>query len=186
MPPFPPPDPRSDADLLAGIARGDESAFETLYRRHRDWVFRLARRFCRADEDAADVTQETFAYLLRHAPRLRLAARLTTLLYPVVKNTALARIRKDRRLRFADPPALPDRPAPDPPAGVAPLDPELDAALAALPEGQREVLLMRVIDEMSLQEIALALGIPVGTAKSRLHNALAALRADERTRRHFL
>ena len=61
----------------------------------------------------------------------------------------------------------------------------LRAAVASLPEGQREVLLMRFVDDMSMNEIALALSIPVGTVKSRLHNALAALRADPRTARYF-
>jgi len=68
-------------------------------------------------------------------------------------------------------------------------DSELDglaAALGVLPELHKEVLLMRVVDEMSMAEIAAALSIPVGTVKSRLHHALAALRADPRTKRYFL
>ena len=57
--------------------------------------------------------------------------------------------------------------------------------MAALPEPQREALLMRFVDDMSLAEIAAALSIPVGTVKSRLHNSLAALRRDPRTRAFF-
>ncbi len=49
----------------------------------------------------------------------------------------------------------------------------------------REVVLMRFVDDLSLQEIAAALAIPTGTVKSRLHNALATLRDDPRTRRYF-
>ena len=58
--------------------------------------------------------------------------------------------------------------------------------LSMLPPGQRQVLLMRFVDDMTLAEIALALEIPEGTVKSRLHNALAALRDDPRTRQYFL
>jgi RNA polymerase sigma-70 factor (ECF subfamily) len=62
---------------------------------------------------------------------------------------------------------------------------DLAAVLRVLPEPHREVLLMRVVDDMTLEEIALALDIPLGTVKSRLHNALAKLREDERTREYF-
>jgi RNA polymerase sigma-70 factor (ECF subfamily) len=63
---------------------------------------------------------------------------------------------------------------------------DLAAALSALPDEQREVLLMRFVDDMSLQEVAAALNIPVGTVKSRLHRALRMLRDDRRTRDYFL
>ncbi len=62
---------------------------------------------------------------------------------------------------------------------------DLAVVLSRLPGPQREVLLMRAVDGMTLGEIAAALDIPVGTVKSRLHHALATLRADDRTRRHF-
>ena len=54
-----------------------------------------------------------------------------------------------------------------------------------LPEAQREVLLMRFVDGLTLAEIAEALAIPLGTVKSRLHNALRALRDDPRVREYF-
>ena len=54
-----------------------------------------------------------------------------------------------------------------------------------LPETHREVVLMRFVDGLSLDEIATALDIPLGTVKSRLHNALNALRADPRVRKYF-
>ena len=62
---------------------------------------------------------------------------------------------------------------------------ELAAVLAALPETHREVLLMRFVDGLALEEIARALDIPLGTVKSRMHNALASLRGDPRTRAYF-
>ena len=63
---------------------------------------------------------------------------------------------------------------------------ELAAVLAVPPEAQREILPMRFVDGMSLQEIADALNIPLGTVKSRLHHALKTLRDDRRTRDYFL
>jgi RNA polymerase sigma-70 factor (ECF subfamily) len=63
---------------------------------------------------------------------------------------------------------------------------ELAAALAALSEEQREVVLLRFLDEMTLDEIAEALNVPTGTIKSRLHRALEILRNDPRTHDYFL
>lgn len=171
-PSVPETDARSDEALVALCNRGVEGAFEALYRRHRDWVVRLAWRSTRNDEDALDVLQETFAYVLGKMPGLALTAKFTSFLYPVVTNLSIGARRKRERLGGGE---VADRAAAAPPAAG-----DLEAALAALPEGQREVLLLRFVDDMSLDEVAAALAIPVGTVKSRIHHALAALRADER------
>ena len=175
-------DSRSDEALVEAANEGDVSAFEAIYYRYRDWVVRLAYRFTGNHDDALDVLQDTFAYFLKKFPRFRLSAKMTTFLYPVVKNLSIAVRRKGRRY-VLDNGLLREVPAP-PKERYASRE-ELAAALGSLPEGQREVLLMRFVDEMSLQEIATALGIPLGTVKSRLHNSLKTLRNDERTRRYF-
>jgi RNA polymerase sigma-70 factor (ECF subfamily) len=183
--PTPSPDPRSDLELVRAINDGDLSAFDTLYYRYRDWVVRLARRFTGHDDDALDVLQETFGYVFRKFPGFQLTASMTTFLYPVVKNLSIAARRKrTRQAQLSD-----DAAAAQPAAPVA-VDyesgrGELAALLADLPEGQRDALLMRFVDGMSLSEIGDALGIPEGTVKSRLHNAIATLRADPRTARYF-
>ena len=98
----------SDEELVevcnCGSAEEAERAFETLYRRHRDYVLRVALRFVRDRDAALDVLQETFTYLLRKFPPtgdgLVLTARLQTLLYPVAKNCAITVLRKaDRHAR---------------------------------------------------------------------------------------
>lgn len=180
------PDPRSDADLVASLNAGDFRAFELLYRRYRDWVIALAYRLTGNHEDALDVCQETFAYLLRKCPGLTLSAKLTTLLYPAVRH--LARDVRQKRSRHAGSGdaglegAIAAEGGPD---AIDASRQELAAVLAGLPQGQREVLLMRFVDDMSLPEIAAALAIPVGTVKSRLHHALEALRGDSRLRGYF-
>lgn len=178
----PPSDPRTDAELVEALNRGDNTAFDTLYHRYRDWVASLARRFTGHDDDALDVLQETFAYLLRKTPDLRLTARMTTFLYPAVKHLAIAARRK--RQRFLDTPSEAAEPEQADPAH-APTRADLAAVMGALPDDQREVVLMRFVDDMTLAEIAEALETPVGTVKSRLHRAIATLRDDPRTRRYF-
>jgi RNA polymerase sigma-70 factor (ECF subfamily) len=178
--------PATDESLVEAANRGDPRAFEALYYRYRDWVVRLAYRFTGNEADALDVLQDTFTYLLRKLPRLRLSARMTTFLYPVVKNLSLAVIRKKKPLTLQDE-ALAEVPtrAGDPLTAGADRD-ELGRVLAVLPAAQREVLLMRVVDDMSLADIAQALAVPLGTVKSRLHTALKTLRQDPRTRSYFL
>ena len=170
-----------DEELVAAVNLGDVAAFETLYHRYRDWVYRHALRACGHHDDALDVLQETFAYFSRKFPGFELRARLTTFLYPVVRNLSIDASR--RRRRFAPI----SESAPEPSVDVeSPSDPaDLATVLASLGEGHREVVLLRFVDDFSLEEIARALDIPVGTVKSRLHHALAQLRDDPRTRKYF-
>jgi RNA polymerase sigma-70 factor (ECF subfamily) len=176
-------DRRSDEELVAACNRGDAEeaarAFEALYRRYRDFVLRGGRRFARDRELALDALQETFTYLLRKfppaGPGLTLTARLPTLLYPVAKNSAISAYRKARRHGDAGDIDLDELPA-EAPAKSEPID----AALAALSPERREVLTLRFVDDLSLAEIAVALEIPLGTVKSRLHLAIKELRDDPR------
>jgi RNA polymerase sigma-70 factor (ECF subfamily) len=172
----------TDDELIQQADQGDPEAFEALYHRHRDWVYRLAWRFTGNHADALDVLQETFLYLLGKFPGLRLTASLTTFLYPAVKHLSL-NLRRRRAGGQADDDLLLSLPDPaDPPTSRA----ELAAVLTTLPVEQQEVILMRFVDDMSLEEIALALEVPAGTVKSRLHRALDTLRRDPRTRDYFL
>lgn len=177
-----PSDPQSDQALIEAINAGDLDAFEALYHRYRDWVIRLAWRFTGNHDDALDVLQEAFAYLLRKFPGFRLTARMTTFLYPVVKNLSITARRKSSRF-VSNSEALSDVAAT---SSDEDHRSDLAAAMAVLPETHREVVLMRFVDDMSLAEIAGALDVPVGKVKSRLHNSLKTLKDDERAKRYFL
>ncbi len=174
-------DPRSDETLVDicnhGHPRAAAAAFEALYLRHKDYVLRVALRFTPDIDTALDVLQDTFVQLLRCFPPtgegITLSARLTALLYPIAKNTALTAARKAGRFPSSDD-VTPD----DVPARPGSNDGDLGRLLALLPPGQREALTLRFVDGLSLDEIAEALGIPEGTVKSRLHNGIASLRAS--------
>jgi RNA polymerase sigma-70 factor (ECF subfamily) len=174
----------SDVALVAAINSGDAAAFEVLYFRHRDWVAGLAYRFTGDSDASLDVMQETFLYLLRKFPGFRLTANLKTFLYPAVRHLAIAARRKAARYQATAAEMEQLGHAPAPPAADAETD-DLRIVLTALPEEQREVLLLRFVDGLSLAEIAEAMDIPLGTVKSRLHNALEILRQDEHTRNFF-
>ncbi len=174
----------SDVELVAAINRGDSAAFEVLYFRHRDWVVGLACRLTGDSDAALDVMQETFLYFLKKFPGFRLTANLKTFLYPAVRNLSIAARRKAARYQ-ATPGELEQLEQSPATAVGGSGEEDLQFVLAALPEEQREVLLLRFVDGLSLAEIAEAMAIPLGTVKSRMHNALQTLRLDERTRNFF-
>jgi RNA polymerase sigma-70 factor (ECF subfamily) len=177
-------DQRTDQELVAAVNGGDADAFEVLYFRYRDWVGALAYRFTGDADTALDVLQETFIYFLKKFPGFRLTAQLKTFLYPAVRNLSIQARRKTERYQSSetDQERLDQTPTPEPQAGVTDA---LAVVLAGLPEEQREVLLLRFVEGLSLQEVGDAMEIPLGTVKSRLHNSLQTLRADPRTREMF-
>lgn len=172
-------DRRSDKQLVEVCNGGGReeaiAAFEALYRRHRDFVLRVALRFTHDHELALDALQETFSYLLKKFPPpgdgLTLTAQLTTYLYPVVRNFAISSVRKAVRYPPSD--VEPDDlPAKQHPAAES----DIPALLRELSPDRREVIQLRFVDDMSLRDIAVALDIPIGTVKSRLHLAIKQLR----------
>lgn len=177
-------DSASDRELVAAMNAGSQAAFEALYRRHRDWVASLARKFTGCDSLANDVVQETFLYFLRKFPGFALTSQLKTFLYPAVKNLSLNAAGKVARFQSGtDGQHVLDRvEAPVRAPGSAG---DFGAVLADLSEDHREVLMLRFVDGLSMAEIAEAAGIPLGTAKSRLHHALNQLREDPKIRDFF-
>ena len=173
-------DPRTDQQLIAAINAGDAAAFDALYYRYRDRVLRLAVRFTGNHDDALDVLQETFAYLFRKFPGFVLTSRMTTFLYPAVRNLSLAARRKRRGVELLDA-EMPGFVVPDPAMARS----DLSAAMANLSTAHREVVLLRFVDDLTIDEIADVLDVPAGTVKSRLHHAIAAMRDDPRIRQFF-
>lgn len=183
------PDPRSDRELVRVCNEGNAAdaarAFESIYRRHKDYVVRVALRFVRDRDMALDVLQETFSYLLRKFPPsgdgLVLTAQMTTFLYPVAKNNALTLMRRADRFPASET-LQPD----DLPEGTPAEPGDIVRVLRELSSERREVILLRFVDDLSLEEIAGVLQIPLGTVKSRLHLAIRQLRESPEIRKlHF-
>ncbi|MAE62828.1 MAG: hypothetical protein CMJ18_01030 [Phycisphaeraceae bacterium] len=167
-------DPRSDDELVAAVNRGDAEAFDVVYVRYRERVLAWAWRGTGNEADALDVVQETFRYLLSRFPGFRLTSRLTSLLYPVVRNLC-----RNRRSRPTDEGSVAwlEAATAAPGAGREAAE-ALARVLGSLAEAHREVVLLRYVDGLQIDEIAELLGVPGGTVKSRLHYALRRLRDD--------
>jgi RNA polymerase sigma-70 factor, ECF subfamily len=188
----------SDEVLVEGVARGSAAAFETLLERYRDRVFQFVLwQLDRGRDQAEELTQEIFYQVYLSAPRFRNRSRFRTWLYSLARNVCRYHERKHRResgsLRWGEAETAPE-PAGDAPDALerltaAEAQAQVRRAVASLPRLQRAVLVLRDWEELSYQEIARVLQIPVGTVRSRLHNARSALAdalAKDREARHGL
>ena len=174
---------KTDRQLVDEINRRDPDAFETLYRRYRDWVLALSQRFTGNGEQAQDVLQETFLYLLGKFPGFVLTSSMKTFLYPAVRHISITIARQSRKT-LSDEAAINELPAPD--CQQTDQQAELAIVLGQLAGEQRQIVLMRFVDDMSLAEIAQALDTPLSTVKSKLYRALDILRNDPATQKYFL
>lgn len=166
------------------MAVGDETALAALMSRYERPLYAFLVRHVGAGADADDLFQETWIRVARHAGRYDPARPFTTWLFQIAVNLCRDRARR----RAARPEEVHADPAGDAGTVAAGDDPEqsfvraeraadVRTALAALPDAQREVVLLRYHHELSEEEVAAIAGIPRGTVKSRLHAALKRLRA---------
>lgn len=170
------PEP-TDHELVARMNALDERAFEILYVRHRDWVFRMAWRIVGEQQLAEDVLQEVFKYFLGKFPGFELTCQLRTFLYPAVRNTALSLVKNQRRFVSGEEAAVTISQLVSSERKESSSD-DLINMVAKLKPDHREMVMLRFVDGRTLPEIAELIGIPVGTAKSRLHHALKSLRSE--------
>jgi len=166
----------SEADLVAGAKRGDETAIRTIVRLQNQTLFRLARSIV-SDQDAEDAVQEAYLRAFRDIGGFRGESSLKTWLGRIVVNAALERLRRER----------PDHVIPFPPPTLL-ADPErtmahdqirhmLEQAIDELPPAFRGVVVARLLEEMSVEETAQILGLKPETVKTRLFRARVLLRA---------
>ncbi len=168
-------------ELIQRFQRGQPLMFEVLFDRYKDYVYRVAFYTLRHAEEAEDATQETFLDVLRALPDYDVAgpARFESWLYRVTVNRCKMRLRRkqlpseewdevEERLE-----RLPNPHEEQPEATLTRREREsaLWRAVDALPEEHRSVLFLRYQQDFSYDEIAAALGVNLGTVKSRLYNA---------------
>ena len=175
-----------DAMLLARLVAGDDSALRRLFDEHAGLVLGLARRVTGNEALAAEVVQDVFAYVWRCPDRVDLRrgglrAYIGMLAYrravDVVRSVTRQRERDEQAARSAAP-TVDDIGAEVTEAGAAAWRAaRLRAALESLPAEQRDALTIAYFDGCTARELASRLGIPEGTAKSRLRLGLAKLRA---------
>jgi len=178
----------SDGDLVREALRGNARAFETLVNRHHQSVYRFLYHFMGNGPDAEDITQETFLNIHRKLKSHNPAQSFTSWMITIARNLAISHHRR-RTPSPLDPALLAAAikdvtPTPESELLAKEAGEEVHAALQRLPDETRDVLIMRYLMDIPLQQVAEMLNIPEGTAKSRLFKARNALREQMERNNH--
>ncbi|MFB3897304.1 MAG: RNA polymerase sigma factor [bacterium] len=169
-------------ELLAlRCQRGDTKAIEELIHTFEPRLFYYIRRLVNNEEDAWEILQETWLKIISSFNRLRNPRTLPVWIYRIARNTAISRVRdiiaernyiSETGLEF-----IPENPSPDISNGFNALDADrVHQALSKISFPHREVLTLYFLEDLSIDEIAELIEVPVGTIKSRIYHAKLALR----------
>ena len=146
--------------------------FESIYREHYRRVYAIALRFARDAEGAEEIVQDAFIRVWRSLPSFNGNSRLSTWLHSVAVNTALDRLRQRSRSEARiDRGVDLDHYATEVGRAMPAADIDLERAVAALPNGAREVVILHYFEGFPCAQIAERLGVVEGTVKSQLHRA---------------
>lgn len=175
---------RSDEDVVAQVLDGDTAMFELLMRRHNERIYRTARAITRDDREAEDVMQQAYVNAFSNLRQFEGRAQFATWLTRIAVNEALARVRQRGRYEVLDDefPSVESLGASD-----AATNPErqtfatelrdlLESAIDGLPDGAREVFVLREVEGLSTAETAASLDVSEDVVKTRLSRARATLR----------
>jgi RNA polymerase sigma-70 factor (ECF subfamily) len=169
-------DPADDELLAIRCQLGEPAAFDDLIARWHAPLWSFVRRLAGSDDSAQEIFQDVWVRVIRGIPQLRDGARLRAWLFGITRRTLMDHLRQE----YARSPTVDvdvDGLAADAPGIEAAEDlEELERALVGLPIIEREVLTLFYLQELSLNEVAEALKVPVGTVKSRLFRAKRLMR----------
>jgi RNA polymerase sigma-70 factor, ECF subfamily len=181
----------SDEEVVRLVLSGNTALFELLMRRYNERLYRAARAITRDDREAEDVMQQAYVNAFAHLGQFNGQARFATWLTRITINEAVARVRRRGRYEPFDESRssvetfMPFTPAPNPErqAFTGELRELLEQAIDALPDGAREVFVLREVEGLSTADVAAALTVSEDVVKTRLSRARAALRRSlyERT-----
>jgi RNA polymerase sigma-70 factor (ECF subfamily) len=181
-------EPLTDDDLFLMFREGQAEAFDTLFDRHYLGVYNFARTMVRETGAAEEILQDTFLAVARAAKTYEPRGTFRTWLLRIVRNRCLNRLEAERARRqvLMDDPAgiVLQYPSPEPsPLERACVNEQMDRvrrAVAALPDRQREAIALYAFEEMTYQQIADVLDLPINTVKTLIHRARASLAASVR------
>jgi RNA polymerase sigma-70 factor (ECF subfamily) len=173
-----------DAAVIQQVLAGNTPMFELLMRRYNERVYRAARAIVRDDHEAEDVMQQAYVNAFTHLRQFNGSAQFSTWLTRIAINEALARVRRRGRYETFDDelasaePFMSTHPSENPErqAFTGELRELLEWAIDTLPDGMREVFVLREVEGLSTAEVAECLGVSEDVVKTRLSRGRAALR----------
>lgn len=175
---------QSDELIVRQVLDGNTAMFELLMRRYNERVYRTARAIVRDEQEAEDIMQQAYVNAFTHLRQFHGEARFSTWLTKIAINESLARVRRRGRYEVFDDgltdvePFMSHNPAANPErqAFAGELRRLLESAIDGLPDGMREVFVLRDVEGLSTSEVADALGVSDDVVKTRLSRGRAALR----------
>lgn len=173
-----------DAEIIRQVLQGNTAMFELLMRRYNERVYRAARAIVRNEQEAEDVMQQAYVNAFTHLRQFNGSAQFSTWLTRIAINEALARVRRQGRYEALDDdlsnvePFMSPNPSENPErqAFTGELRELLEWAIDTLPDGMREVFVLREVEGLSTSEVAECLGVTEDVVKTRLSRGRAALR----------
>ena len=162
-----------DSDVIARVVAGDQAAFQVLVKRHNQRMFRAARAITHADVDAEDVLQQAWLCVYKNLSQFRGDASFATWATRIAVNEAIALTRKRPMVAEVVDTASPL--SPDADLARAQIGALLEACLENIPQGHREVMVLRDVLELDTAETAACLGLSEEAVRVRLHRARAAV-----------
>ena len=175
MPVAPAPASADDGAMIARVLAGDHAAFEVLVRRYNQRLFRAARAITHSDVDAEDVLQQAWLDVFRKLAQFRGDASFATWATRITVHQAVAVARK--RPIVAEIVDAASEVAPDVDVSRAQIGVLLEACISSIPQGNREVMVLRDVLELDTAETAACLGLSEEAVRVRLHRARAAVAA---------
>jgi RNA polymerase sigma-70 factor (ECF subfamily) len=172
--PLPVTDESAERRLLLQVQRGSSDALATVFERHASTLYQLAFRLLGSPDEAEDVVQDVFVGLPVALERYEDRGAFVPWLRRVTARTALMKRRAERRRASTSDRAAHEQPRQAPAADTTTRI-AIDDALGALPDSLRMVVVLRMIEGYSHEDVAAALGISVSASKVRLHRAVRQL-----------
>jgi RNA polymerase sigma-70 factor (ECF subfamily) len=174
----------SDAETIQQVLDGNTAMFELLMRRYNERVYRAARSIVRDEHEAEDVMQQAYVNAFTHLRQFNGSAQFSTWLTKIAVNEALARVRRRGRYEPFDDDLSNVEPfmssssadSPERLALAGELRGLLEWAIDALPDGMREVFVLREVEGLRTSEVAECLGVSDDVVKTRLSRGRAILR----------
>ncbi|MDC0325223.1 RNA polymerase sigma factor [bacterium] len=176
---------KADTLIKRYLSQGDIEAVRDLFRNYEQGLYGYLWQMLKHQQDCEDALQDTFRKALEALPTYREESHFKSWLFRIGHNTGIEIIRRRKRI-IEMPEALEghlDAPSPGPREILiqSELAEELHHAIAALPQSERAVVLLRLQEELSFKEIAQVVDAPLGTVLARMHKAKKRLRAQFNT-----
>jgi RNA polymerase sigma-70 factor, ECF subfamily len=177
----------SDQDIVARVLEGQTALFEVLMRRHNERIYRAARAIVKNDAEAEDVMQQAYVNAYTHLRQFDGRASFSTWLTRIAVNEAITRARHQGRYQSLDDESadaggemagVETSPNPERQAFARELSGILESAVDSLPDGAREVFMLRQVQGLDTFETAASLGVSEDVVKTRFSRAKAALRRE--------